>query len=345
MVFFPLDEQLGLRDKHWSESVVREAVWLSGVVDSYEKAAAVLLRIGKLSMSTSSVWRRVEHWGSVFQTLETQSASKAMTLPSRNDPVVASSTQGQRLGAAMDGALVNIRSEGWKELKAGCVFELAQQTVIDPQTREATQQGQATQLTYVAHLGGPDEFGQRLWAEAQHRGWEQASDTQVLGDGAAWIWNLSAEFFAPRQQTVDWYHATEHLHAAAHLVHPQQELATTRWYNSAETLLFQGQAETLAFQLTQFATLLPARAEALLTQATYFQNNKRRMNYLELREDGYLLGSGMIESGAKQFKARFTGPGMRWSRDGITRLIPIRAAVLSATFDELWPAVYSFSKN
>jgi len=69
------------------------------------------------------------------------------------------------------------------------------------------------------------------------------------------------------------------------------------------------------------------------------------MNYLELREEGYLLGSGMIESAAKQFKARFAGPGMRWSRPGITRLIPIRAAVLSHTFDDLWPALYSFSKN
>jgi hypothetical protein len=97
--------------------------------------------------------------------------------------------------------------------------------------------------------------------------------------------------------------------------------------------------------LTKRATLCPPQAAGLLAQATYFDNQKRRMNYLELREEGYLLGSGMIESGAKQFKARFTGPDMRWSREGIARLIPVRAAVLSHTFDALWPAVYSFSKN
>lgn len=78
------------------------------------------------------------------------------------------------------------------------------------------------------------------------------------------------------------------------------------------------------------------RAKDLRTEAGYFENNKRRMHYLELREEGYPIGSGMIESGIKQFKARFTGPGMRWSREGIERLIPIRAAILSQQFDTIW---------
>ena len=69
------------------------------------------------------------------------------------------------------------------------------------------------------------------------------------------------------------------------------------------------------------------------------------MQYMELREDGYPIGSGMVESGAKQFKARFTGPGMRWSRDGINRLLPIRAAILSHRFDQVWDEVYSSPLN
>lgn len=344
MVFFPLDEQLKLYDKHWSEGVVKEAVWLSGVVDSYAEVSAILARVGRVSMSTTSVWRRVEQWGSVFQAVEAETAHQASALPLRQE-AAALVQPSQRLGAAMDGAMVNLRNEGWKELKVGCVFAIESQTVSDPHTKERVEQAHATQLSYVAHLGAPDELGQRLWAQAQQRGWEQAAATQVLGDGAAWIWQLSELYFAPSQQTVDWYHATEHLHTAAHFYEPSNERTATRWYNAAETLLFQGQVETIVEQLTQRSALLPAQAPALLAQATYFDNQKRRMQYLELREDGYLLGSGMMESGAKQFKARFTGPGMRWSRDGISHLIPIRAAVLSHTFDHLWRSVYSFSKN
>jgi hypothetical protein len=61
------------------------------------------------------------------------------------------------------------------------------------------------------------------------------------------------------------------------------------------------------------------------------------MDYLTCREEGYLIGSGTVESGAKQFKARFTGPGMRWSRPVIERLIPIRSAVLSRSFVPFGP--------
>jgi hypothetical protein len=83
-------------------------------------------------------------------------------------------------------------------------------------------------------------------------------------------------------------------------------------------------------------------AEALAAEATYFQRNFRRnfqrMNYLEMREAEWPIGSGMIESAAKQYKARFCGPGMRWSRSGAENLLPIRSAILSQPFDLLYAA-------
>ena len=69
------------------------------------------------------------------------------------------------------------------------------------------------------------------------------------------------------------------------------------------------------------------------------------MQYLELREDGFPIGSGMVESGCKQTRARFAGAGMRWSRPGAENLIPIRTALLSDRFDEMWGAVYKLPPN
>ena len=79
--------------------------------------------------------------------------------------------------------------------------------------------GHAVHTSYVAHLGGPEVFGEMLWAEAWRRGWEQAVGSEVIGDGAAWIWNLAEEHFYGSHQVVDWYHATEHLAVASHLLH------------------------------------------------------------------------------------------------------------------------------
>ena len=53
----------------------------------------------------------------------------------------------------------------------------------------------------------------------------------------------------------------------------------------------------------------------------------------------------MVESGCKQFRERFTGPGMRWSRPGAEHLLPVRAAILSHQFDNLWAAAYRSALN
>lgn len=60
------------------------------------------------------------------------------------------------------------------------------------------------------------------------------------------------------------------------------------------------------------------------------------MRYQEFREEGWLIGSGPVESEIRQFKVRLTGPGMRWSRPHAERMLVIRTAVLSDDFDTLW---------
>jgi len=111
-------------------------------------------------------------------------------------------------------------------------------------------------------------------------------------------------------------------------------------------MLFEGQALHLAQTLQALAAGQTGGVrEGLLDQAIYFENNQHRTNHLELREDGWLTGSSMVESGAKQFKHRLTGPGMRWSRSGAERLLPVRAAVMSRTFDDVRRAIYKSPNN
>lgn len=245
------------------------------------------------------------------------------------------------MGVAMDGGMVHIRDEGWKEFKVGSVFEIEQRLVRDSETETWGEQPRACNNSYVAHLGDAHSFGPLIWAEAQSQGWEDARKTQTIGDGAQWIWNLAEEFFPLSVRTVDWYHATEYLHDTAKLLYPATPSASTRWYNQAETMLFQGQAESLVDSVVDKMDAKPdLDIDALASNNTYFRNNYKRMQYMEFREDGFLIGSGVVESGVKQFKARFNGPGMRWNRPGLQRLIPIRAAVLSHSFDHLWDSVF-----
>ena len=115
-------------------------------------------------------------------------------------------------------------------------------------------------------------------------------------------------------------------------------MSTKTEQGHAETRLFQGHADQIASSLAQAASGNTQRHKDLRTEADYFDKHKRRMQYLEFREEGFPIGSGTVESGVKQFKQRLTGTGMRWNADNANRMIVIRAAVLGTDFDALWDA-------
>jgi hypothetical protein len=103
--------------------------------------------------------------------------------------------------------------------------------------------------------------------------------------------------------------------------------------------LFEGHALRLALHLSAVAEERPELATELEREAGCFRKHQGRMRYQPLREDGRAIGSGMVESAAKQFK------GMRWSRTGSTRLIPVRAAIVSYRFEKTWKTAHHSSQN
>ena len=181
--------------------MAKYAVWLSGLV-TYEEAATILNTIGEIPISASSVWRRVAVWGAQCQAVEATHRAASLATPTREE-LNGSATPPPDLGVAMDGGMVHLREEGWKELKVGCVFHIAVQPTRESQTWELVPLAHAVDNTYVAHLGGPAILGEALWAEARQRRWMQARETVVLGDGATWIWNLAADKFFTSRQVVD----------------------------------------------------------------------------------------------------------------------------------------------
>jgi hypothetical protein len=109
---------LELWEHHWSESVVRYAVWLSGLA-TFAEAAHILNTIGEIPISASSVWRRVAVWGPKCRALEATQRAASLAAPTRAELNPTATPGGQDLGVAMAGGMVHIREEGWKELRSG----------------------------------------------------------------------------------------------------------------------------------------------------------------------------------------------------------------------------------
>ncbi len=92
----------------------------------------------------------------------------------------------------------------WHWVWVGTIFNLEQRL-------EKNQRPVISNRGYVATLEGKEKFQKELHSEALRRGLAQAQKVIVLGDGAAWIWNLADDRFKEADQRLDLYHVYEHL--------------------------------------------------------------------------------------------------------------------------------------
>lgn len=301
-------------------------VWLTAMVP-YAQVVEVFARIGHETVPQTSLWEQTQAVGQAWQAHQAQ--TQAQVSVERVVLPPAGQDHAQPKGVSMDGGTVHIRSEGWKEIKAGAVYDLGTRPERDPLTGDEVEVGCAQQMHYCAVLGSVSEFAPALWALAVAHHLPTAAEVVLTADGAEWIWNCAADYFPESIQIVDWYHATQHLMQAATALYPTAPTAAQTWAQTQRQALYLGQIEKI---------IQPLEQAQLPEQARYFRTHQRRMQYQEFREEHYPIGSGTIESGIKQFKHRLTGPGMRWSRPGAERMLLLRAAVLSHTFDETWAA-------
>jgi len=323
---FPLDEQLDLNTTAYSPQMAYKMVWLSGLLP-YEQCAAVFAEISERLIPASSIWRQTQRHGErLHACVQQQQAQVSVTR------VVLPAVQydhDQRKGLSLDGGMVNIRGEGWRELKVGAVFDVETRLERNPQTQQLETMAHGVGVHYTAVLGSKDAFTPALWALAVAHQVPTAKERAVIGDGAAWVWQVAEEVCPAGRPIVDWFHAVQHLAEAATALYPDENDLSKRqrWLSICKDHLYGGRIHKITTALRQ---------RERLDLATYFENHQRRMQYLEFREEGFPIGSGVIESGVKQFKQRLTGAGMRWNATNAHRMLVIRAAVLGNDFHALW---------
>ena len=325
---FPQDEQWGVNETVYSTAMARQMVWLSGLLP-YAQCEAVFARIGERFIPSSSIWRQTQHHGERLQTYVEQrreqvSVARVVLPDARYD-------HDQRKAVSIDGGMVNIRSDGWRELKVGAVFDVQTRLERNPQTQELDEMAHGVNVHYTAVLGSKEDFTPALWALAVAHDVPTAKERAIIGDGALWIWTVAEDVVPDGRQIVDWFHAVDHLAEAAAVLYPDEKVSMKRcrWLKTYKDHLYMGRVHKII-------AVLKKRGRDDL--AGYFEHHQRRMQYLEFREEGFPIGSGTVESGVKQFKQRLTSTGMRWNVHNANRMIVIRAAVLSDDFDTHWNA-------
>ena len=329
MVIFPLDKRWEIKRSDYSDELARRMVWLSALLP-YETCQEVFEWIGEQVVPASSIWRQNQSHGQSLQDCVEQAREQVsverITLPD----IIHDHDEAKVV--SMDGGMINIRGQGWRELKVGALSDIEIRLERNPQTQELDEMAHGINVNYTAVLGSKDAFRPALWALAVDCKLPTARKRAVVSDGALWIWNMAEDVCPDGTQIVDWFHAVEHLFEAAYALYPdeQDDKKRKRWVKTYKTHLYMG-------RIHKIVTALEKRDRCDL--ATYFERHKRRMQYQKFREEGFPIGSGTVESAVKQFKHRLCGTGMRWDEDNANRMLVIRTAVLNGNFHDLWNRV------
>jgi hypothetical protein len=264
---FPLDEQLGLNATAYSNQMAQKMVWLSGLLP-YEQCAAVFAEIGERFIPASSIWRQTQQHGQRVQAQvkhhQEQVSVERVVLPdARHD-------HDQRKGLSMDGGLVNMRGEGWRELKVGTVFDVETRLERNLQTQQLDEMAHGVNVHYTAVLGSKEMFRPALWALAVAHDVPTAKERAVIGDGAAWVWNVAEEVCPDGWQIVDWFHAVQHLTDAANALYPDEgdSQKRQRWLKTHKNHLYMGRIHKI------IAALRTRQRDDLVL---YFETHQRRM--------------------------------------------------------------------
>ena len=317
----PLDAALGLaRDSH--SPAVRRLACRCGALLPFAEAAATLAQAASVHVSASTVRTLTEAVGAQREQALAVEIAAAWTqgVPPPAGPAPS------RLYVAMDGVRILTTDGGGREVKVGIVVP----------ARCAADGARRERASYAAGLAPAAAFGQRLALEAHRRGLEGADAVAVLGDGAAWIWQLAEEYFPGAVHIVDWCHASERVWALGRALYGMETPETTAWVEAQLARLAQGQAATLAAEWHEL-TCAGAAAMVRDEQVTYFTNQAERMAYDRYRAAGWDIGSGMVEAACKYLiAAREKGPGMRWSEQGAHAVAAVRVLLsndLWATYD------------
>ncbi|MGO8699497.1 MAG: ISKra4 family transposase [Limisphaerales bacterium] len=328
----PLDEALGLIDGY-TPGMAKMMCRAGAMASGYEAASADLKAYAGLEVEGRQIQRMVNlmaddihahgQKAEPFQEVKPVEVFYA-SVDGTGVPMMAEEVQG-RAGKQEDG------SAKTREVKLGCVF--TQQSTDD----EGQPLRDPASSTYVSSFACAPDFGPLIRAEALRRGMALATMVVLLGDGAAWIWEIARTCFPFAAQIVDFYHALEHLTALTDLLFGTKSVLSKEYQARWRAYLEVDQVAALIREANTWILQLGCEAKAAGKALGYFENNQSRMLYGTFRDKGYFIGSGVVEAGCKTvIGRRVKQSGMLWSLTGAGKVLAIRCAVMNHDFDGFW---------
>jgi hypothetical protein len=229
--------------------------------------------------------------------------------------------------------------EGWRDVKVA-VFDRRKRgqatTAEDWDERDLPTPAVRSVIAAVEEVS---LFGERCAQEAERLQLGASEELSVLGDGAEWVWNLSARHFPRAQGILDFWHGAEHIADAAKAAcGVSDDVAKKLTEQGKQRLLADGYCGVVEWvgELTA-AGLLGGDGAALGGVLNYFAGHQDRLNYALRLRRGQSIGSGLVEGTIKQLlNKRIKQTGARWKVGHVGPLVELGALAAGPEWQAFW---------
>ena len=270
----PLDEALGLIDGS-SPGLVRLAS-RAAAREGYEAASEDLKELAAICLDGRQIHRLVGHSGPKVAAQLTQNPANSKP---GTDPIPIMYVEVDGTGISMVAEELHGRkgkqpdgSAKTREVKLGCVFT---QTRTD---EEGQPMRDYHSTTYVAGFETAPEFGGRIRDEARRRELGRAKQVVVIGDGAAWIWELARVNFPLAICILDFFHMMEYFTELCQLLYGKDTDLARQTKTTMKKQMESDQVETVIATMRQrveeLGELPAATLESIQQKIGYLDNNK-----------------------------------------------------------------------
>lgn len=215
---------------------------------------------------------------------------------------------------SVDAGKVNTREKGWRDLKIAVAQKRPTAEPATPEQWESRTLPEATARVMWADISATRRFRRSWWARLKRLGLAAMARLHVLGDGASWIWKAADRVLTGCRQTLDIYHAGEHIATAGERLFGEQTAEATAFHEHGRDLLLKegwtGICRLIGEELEREDT--PGRRRILDRLLHYFLGHMRRLDYAGRLALGEAIGSGVVEGAAKTLGLRLKARGARW---------------------------------
>jgi hypothetical protein len=242
-----------------------------------------------------------------------------------------------------DAGKVNTREEGWKDLKIAVISKRQAGEPTTPDNWKKQRLPAATMVLAFAMIATAKVFRKRWRPWLRELGVRCLASVHALADGAGWIWKAVQRTLTGCVQTLDFYHACQHLSKCADRIFGEGTTEAKAAFKHSRGLLARRGWAGICQWVSELLGVADETERERRRAATekligYFVKHINRLNYAERLQAGRAIGSGQVEGEAKTLGLRLKLRGARWNKVNVQPMSSLVCVRHTSQWESYWAA-------